>query len=40
MTQHYLVVGASSGIGQELAHQLAGAGNQVSATFIKTNLLL
>jgi NAD(P)-dependent dehydrogenase (short-subunit alcohol dehydrogenase family) len=35
MTPHYLVVGASSGIGQELAQQLAGAGNQVSATFNK-----
>lgn len=35
MTHHYLVVGASSGIGQELAQQLAGAGNQVSATFYK-----
>jgi len=33
MIQHYLVVGASSGIGHELALQLAGAGNQVSATF-------
>jgi NAD(P)-dependent dehydrogenase (short-subunit alcohol dehydrogenase family) len=33
--QHYLIVGASSGIGQELAHQLANAGNQVTGTFYK-----
>ncbi len=35
MLQNYLVVGASSGIGHELALQLAGAGNQVTATFNK-----
>lgn len=34
--QHYLVIGASSGIGQELALQLARSGNQVTATFNKT----
>ena len=33
--QHYLIIGASSGIGQELAMQLAGSGNQVTATFNK-----
>ena len=33
--QHYLIIGASSGIGQELAKQLAGSGNQVTATFHK-----
>ncbi len=33
--QHYLIIGASSGIGQELARQLAGAGKQVTATFYK-----
>ena len=31
--QHYLIIGASSGIGQELARQLADTGNQVTATF-------
>jgi NAD(P)-dependent dehydrogenase (short-subunit alcohol dehydrogenase family) len=33
--QHYLIIGASSGIGQALARQLAEAGNQVIATFYK-----
>jgi len=33
--QHYLLIGASSGIGQELARQLAGSGKQVTATFHK-----
>ncbi len=33
--QHYLIIGASSGIGQELAIQLAGAGKQVTATYNK-----
>ena len=31
--QHYLIIGATSGIGQELARQLADTGNQVTATF-------
>ncbi len=33
--QHYLITGASSGIGQELAVQLAESGKQVTATFNK-----
>lgn len=33
--EHYLVVGASGGIGKELVTQLAGAGKQVIATFYK-----
>ncbi len=33
--QYYLIIGASSGIGQELARQLAGSGKQVIATFLK-----
>ncbi|MGZ5283452.1 MAG: SDR family NAD(P)-dependent oxidoreductase [Bacteroidia bacterium] len=33
--QHYLIIGASSGIGNELARQLAESGNQVIATFHK-----
>jgi NAD(P)-dependent dehydrogenase (short-subunit alcohol dehydrogenase family) len=33
--QHYLIIGASSGIGQELARQLSRAGNQVTATYNK-----
>lgn len=33
--QHYLIVGASGGIGKELASQLAGSGRQVIATFNK-----
>ena len=33
--QNYLIIGGSSGIGLELATQLAGSGNQVIATFNK-----
>ena len=33
--QHYLIIGASTGIGQELARQLAESGHQVIATFHK-----
>jgi NAD(P)-dependent dehydrogenase (short-subunit alcohol dehydrogenase family) len=33
--QTYLIIGGSSGIGQELAIQLSGSGNQVFATFNK-----
>ena len=33
--QHYLIIGETSGIGQELARQLADTGNQVTATFHK-----
>lgn len=33
--QHYLIIGASSGIGKELAGQLAKAGKQVIGTFNK-----
>jgi len=33
--QHYLIIGASSGIGQELARQLAESGHQVTATYNK-----
>lgn len=35
--QNYLIIGASSGIGQQLAMQLAGAGKQVAATFNTTS---
>ncbi len=37
--QHYLIVGASSGIGQELALQLAESGKQVIATYNKNEPL-
>ena len=33
--QHYLIIGGSGGIGQELATQLAASGSQVIATFNK-----
>lgn len=33
--KHYLIIGASSGIGLELARQLAAAGHQVTATYNK-----
>ncbi|MFN0175840.1 MAG: SDR family NAD(P)-dependent oxidoreductase [Saprospiraceae bacterium] len=33
--QHYLIIGASSGIGKELARQLAESGKQVIATYNK-----
>ena len=33
--QHYLIIGASSGIGKELARQLAESGKQVIGTFNK-----
>ncbi len=33
--QQYLIIGGSSGIGQELANQLSQSGNQVIATFHK-----
>lgn len=33
---HYLIIGASTGIGLELARQLAESGNQVTATFHKS----
>lgn len=33
--QHYLIIGASSGIGQELAMQLAESGNNVTGTYNK-----
>jgi NAD(P)-dependent dehydrogenase (short-subunit alcohol dehydrogenase family) len=33
--QHYLIIGASSGIGQELARQLAAFGKQVIGTYNK-----
>ena len=33
--QHYLIIGASGGIGEELARQLAGSGNEVTATYNK-----
>lgn len=33
--EQYLIIGASGGIGQELAKQLAGSGKQVIATFCK-----
>jgi len=32
---HYLVVGASSGIGKQLAEQLSEAGNEVTGTYFK-----
>lgn len=35
--QNYLIIGASSGIGKELARQLAESGKQVIATFNKNN---
>ena len=34
--QHYLIIGASSGIGQNLALKLAESGNRVIATYNKT----
>lgn len=34
--QNYFIIGGSSGIGQELANQLTQAGNQVFATFYKS----
>ena len=34
--QNYLIIGGSSGIGQELANQLSQSGKQVFATFNKT----
>ena len=37
--QHYLIIGASSGIGQELATQLARSGNKVTGTFNKNKPL-
>lgn len=36
--QHYLIIGASSGIGKEVANQLAESGKQVIATFNENNL--
>ena len=33
--QHYLIIGASGGIGKELARQLADSGNKVTATYNK-----
>ena len=33
--QNYLIIGGSSGIGQQLAMQLSESGNQVIATFNK-----
>ena len=33
--RHYLIIGASSGIGRELAAQLGLAGNQITGTFYK-----
>ena len=38
--QHYLIIGASGGIGKELAGQLAAAGNQVIATYNKNEPVL
>ena len=35
---NYIIIGASSGIGQQLALQLRNAGHQVYATYFKNKL--